>query len=302
MSNETVLMLEEKIAEEKKHREALWQTLGQRLDQEFAEVVKTYAPDLASQLEASQAKLAEYQEAIYEAQGLIACPHCHTHNTSDSVFCIHCGSLLKQPQSDTGERVCPHCGAPVAQDHLFCSRCGTRIDEVSETGSEAPVIPEEPVHEPSAEMSDLPDWLSETSRDEPVMEKTEPETHWEGPGYDDMTTLLVDESMMSEQEVLRCPICGEPVEPGQSFCIHCGSRIDDAPVELEITSEPQTAVCPVCGQPVKEDDQFCMNCGAKLEPQAKQVTVEADPLVCPVCGSAVKEDQVFCINCGAKLK
>lgn len=273
MTNETVNMLEQKIAEEKENQESLWLNLGQRFDQEYTDVVKTYAPDLWEKLETSRTNIAKYQEEIYAVQGLVACPNCHTYNASDSIFCIHCGSLLKAPQSDTGERVCPHCGAPVANDHLFCSRCGTRIEEQVE-GS----VDDVPVE-------DEPDLTQE----------------WENSGYDDMTTLLVDDSMLaSEEEVCRCPICGEPVEPGQTFCIHCGSRLEDEPTQAE--SKVSSLVCPVCGQPVKEDDLFCMNCGTKLVGTEAQSQTEVESLVCPVCGSAVKEEQVFCINCGAKLK
>lgn len=286
MTNETVSMLEQKIAEEKKNQEELWLSLGCRMDQDHVDVVKTYAPDLWEKLEASRANITKYQEEIYAVQGLVACPNCHTYNASDSIFCIHCGSLLKSPQTEAGERVCPHCGAPVANDHLFCSRCGTRIDaQVEQPIEDLEMVEEVEIHEIF----------------EPEEEVTAITQEWQTQNYDDMTTLLVDESTLVNEEVTRCPICGEPVDPEQTFCIHCGSRLDDQPVQIDIESTEPSLVCPNCGEKVNEDDVFCMNCGTRLENKAKP-QIEEVSLVCPVCGASTKEGQVFCINCGAKLK
>lgn len=60
---------------------------------------------------------------------------------------------------------------------------------------------------------------------------------------------------------MKCNNCGADVEPGQKFCINCGSKIEQPAESVSETT-----------------DKFCVNCGAELVPGAK-----------------------FCVNCGAHV-
>ncbi|MDO4796424.1 MAG: zinc ribbon domain-containing protein [Coriobacteriales bacterium] len=52
-----------------------------------------------------------------------------------------------------------------------------------------------------------------------------------------------------------CPKCGCAVNPGDKFCMECGSPLPTAPKKT----------CPTCGSPVDPSHQFCMICGQKLK-------------------------------------
>jgi hypothetical protein len=51
-----------------------------------------------------------------------------------------------------------------------------------------------------------------------------------------------------------CPRCGRPVEPGDTFCESCGTRIPDLPV------------CSECGTRFKVPVNYCDACGAPVNP------------------------------------
>jgi len=54
-----------------------------------------------------------------------------------------------------------------------------------------------------------------------------------------------------------CPECGTEVDPGDNFCVNCGTDLASA--------EPTLEECPGCGTAVDADASFCANCGEDLE-------------------------------------
>lgn len=64
------------------------------------------------------------------------------------------------------------------------------------------------------------------------------------------------------QDVLRCPACGAIGDPGNKFCMMCGTRL--VLVSKEASPSPVPSVCPECGSPVDPSYKFCMTCGHKL--------------------------------------
>ncbi len=64
------------------------------------------------------------------------------------------------------------------------------------------------------------------------------------------------------QDALRCPACGAIGDPGNKFCMMCGTRL--VPVPEEVSPSPAPSVCPECGSPVDPSYKFCMTCGHKL--------------------------------------
>lgn len=49
---------------------------------------------------------------------------------------------------------------------------------------------------------------------------------------------------------MKCPNCGEAVQPGARFCGNCGSKL-----------EAQKSVCTQCGAEMAPNARFCSNCG-----------------------------------------
>ena len=49
------------------------------------------------------------------------CPNCGSKNTSDSQFCMECGSTLKN------SKICPNCGTVAQSGDMFCAECGTKL-------------------------------------------------------------------------------------------------------------------------------------------------------------------------------
>ena len=64
------------------------------------------------------------------------------------------------------------------------------------------------------------------------------------------------------QDALRCPACGAIGDPGNKFCMMCGTRLISVPEEASYSPIP--SVCPECGSPVDPSYKFCMTCGHKL--------------------------------------
>lgn len=64
----------------------------------------------------------------------IACPHCHTMNTANSLFCESCGQKLSAPKSPSqaaskpSQIYCPYCRQLNSSDSLFCLNCGKKLD------------------------------------------------------------------------------------------------------------------------------------------------------------------------------
>jgi hypothetical protein len=61
---------------------------------------------------------------------------------------------------------------------------------------------------------------------------------------------LVKHSTMADKRALACPDCGQPYQPGDTFCAACGASLADT--------------CLQCGAPHRPDDAFCVRCGARL--------------------------------------
>jgi len=61
---------------------------------------------------------------------------------------------------------------------------------------------------------------------------------------------LVKHSAPPAKSALACPDCGQPYQPGDTFCAACGAALTDT--------------CPQCRAPHHPDDVFCTRCGASL--------------------------------------
>jgi uncharacterized OB-fold protein len=52
---------------------------------------------------------------------------------------------------------------------------------------------------------------------------------------------------------LSCPSCGRAYQPGDQFCVGCGSKLPAVAVAAQL--------CPACGATLRAGDRFCSKCG-----------------------------------------
>jgi len=135
---------------------------------------------------------------------------------------------------------------------------------------------------------------------------------------------------------MKCPKCGNDVQPDAIFCDQCGTRLQAAPAPqpqpIPVQPEPapaqpepapqsvaaapaspasQGVVCANCGASATPGEMFCSECGAPLaapQPEAAAaqpgapVAAPSPAGICPACGAKVAPSDEFCYACGADLK
>ncbi len=62
-----------------------------------------------------------------------------------------------------------------------------------------------------------------------------------------------------------CKSCGHMNNDNASFCVACGTKIEDSFNEATRVQEKVEIRCPNCGLLANNDDSFCVNCGTKLK-------------------------------------
>ena len=192
-----------------------------------------YDPDYESYYSAirtSYETVLSLREKILEAKGLRLCPNCGCELSIDMRFCSECGTLMADESPE--EPRCKRCGEPLAEGAKFCTKCGQPADVPAPVFADSePIMEYEPETAPSI---DTPPESAEEPAEEPVEEPT------------------------PAQNV--CPVCGEPLLPGSTFCTSCGARIEITTAEPE-TAPARPAFCTGCGSPLTPGVAFCTECG-----------------------------------------
>jgi len=101
-------------------------------------------------------------------------------------------------------------------------------------------------------------------------------------GLGDALKKAEEAVQQAQQNVAKCPNCGNTAAPGTKFCPECGT----------LMAQPAADRCPNCGAEAHEA-KFCPECGTRIE-RAPAVTN------CPNCGAEVKGAK-FCPECGKKV-
>lgn len=75
-------------------------------------------------------------------------------------------------------------------------------------------------------------------------------------------------NIVEKSKTKICNHCGKPLLEDATFCIYCGSKVEDVvPFEEREnsgSSESQFAECPRCGKPFGEGNAFCIFCGTPV--------------------------------------
>ncbi len=69
-----------------------------------------------------------------------------------------------------------------------------------------------------------------------------------------------------ENAGITCPNCHAPLLGTEKFCAVCGCKIEQIQLVLQKTEE-NVLRCSVCGEIMKETDAFCKHCGAPAQHQ-----------------------------------
>lgn len=182
--------------------------------------------------------------AATAANSYYVCPFCGSHVVTTDLFCSGCGkpmaeitaALSAQQQAPaapvapvSGAAACPQCGAPVNAGDAFCMSCGYNLAAAAAPEpvvAPAPVAEEivEPVVAPALEPEPEPAAAPEPAvAPEPV---AEPEPAPEPvPVAEPVPMPEPVAAPASEPAANVCPNCGTPYEPGDAFCMGCGTRL-----------------------------------------------------------------------------
>ena len=229
-----------------------------KINAAYLQIGKLYAsvhrndpePDFAALVESvgqSEQTIRACREQIQKIRGVRSCPNCGAEVSVGSAFCATCGSPMpaEKPSVSGDVLVCASCGTVLEAGMRFCTNCGRPVSKPAApvappAPAAAPIVPPEPYepavpaaepeipHEAPAEEIpagfSTPDFLDEP----PVMNASAVESPAveEAPASEpDLEQPMTEADALVEQAQSVCPICGAPVEPGDAFCMGCGTKL-----------------------------------------------------------------------------
>lgn len=189
--------------------------------------------------------------AATAANSYYVCPFCGSHVVTTDLFCSGCGKPMAEitaalsaqqqapaaPVAPVSGAACPQCGAPVNAGDVFCMSCGYNLAAAPAPAAVAASDPEPavapvpepavaPVPEPADEVASLeaapmPEPLDAVAS-EPVVEAEAIETVV-APAPASVTEPAPEPIPAAAPAANVCPNCGTPCEPGDAFCMGCGT-------------------------------------------------------------------------------
>lgn len=76
----------------------------------------------------------------------------------------------------------------------------------------------------------------------------------------------LEEKKVSEESTINCLRCGAKLQPGASFCVNCGGKVEGRDlVKPDITTPANSTNCTYCGNAIEKDSKYCSYCGVKIE-------------------------------------
>ena len=187
---------------------------------------------------------------------------------------------INADENEDKSGLCSRCGCKLEPGAAFCVICGAKVGEAAEEEKpvaeefsffSAPIAPKEeaPVEEAPASEEELSEEAQEEApkkffglfgrkKEEAPAEETVAE---ETPVAETPAEEAPAEEAPAEEQAV-CPICGAPVEPDCTFCIICGTNLEQAAAE----AEPEPVADP---EPVAEPEPIA-------EPEPVEEAAEED--------------------------
>lgn len=172
---------------------------GQSLGSQIGSQFKSAVSDMGSGIKNSA------QTAMNTAQGAM--------NTS-------------QGTANSAVITCRNCGAVVPQGKNYCKQCGYPVNGSAPQNTAGSFSTQAPVQPKPAKAPAVSEPLTPNA---PEIKSTQPQSEPVKPaqsaGIPQMNIPPAPQPTPPTQQTLVCPKCGKTVKPGDSFCIHCGSKI-----------------------------------------------------------------------------
>ncbi len=203
------------VGEEEKKLTNYYQRIGQIYADIHKNDYESEFAELMSLVEEAKNNLMVYRRQSEELKQTRNCPVCGKIIVGDGQFCSFCGSRIDSntilhSANAAPELICCRCGAVLDKDAKFCEKCGfpveKTLEEVAEQAGDSSIV-----------VGSAITFEQETSGQDIVAQKqSEPE-------YKE--TDKQDKLVSDIEQPLLCPVCGEQVEEGATFCGNCGNRI-----------------------------------------------------------------------------
>lgn len=146
------------------------------------------------------------------------CPSCGMAVTLDQSFCPNCADNLATLKQQY--RMCPNCHTYHSSDSMFCMECGSRTVEIPVAQSRQSFVAEQPPLNDQVSVPSL-DVESDMGYEEPLPVIDAESTQDAGQGF---AISDLEDSPVAPQ-VHACPNCGSEVEEDSVFCGECGYKL-----------------------------------------------------------------------------
>lgn len=119
------------IADEQKQISNLYAQIGKLYHETHEPNSETPLGNLCLAVNASNERIAKYNEEIRKIRGTKRCPSCAADIPIASTFCGICGTksestVERTPQSETASKHCTGCGTELGDGLTFCTSCGKK--------------------------------------------------------------------------------------------------------------------------------------------------------------------------------
>lgn len=242
--------LNTQISDEEKKINAAYQQIGKLYTELHREDPEPELAELVQSISKSEEIIRVYRGQLQRIRGVRTCPKCGAEVSIGSAFCAHCGSPMPadEPPVPGDVLVCAGCGTVLEPGMRFCTNCGRPVEK----SAPAPIVPPMP-----ADVAEkMPEAVAESAPEPSPFSAPEMPEGFSAPELSEEPVVIpaapVEAPAVPEAEPVEADSAEAPAAEAED--------IEAAPAE----DVPAQMTCPNCGAPIEPGDAFCMNCGTKL--------------------------------------